>query len=90
MSEIQRSDVVESKDVIDVAMGQHHCIEVVNSGPKSLLPEIYRGVDEDFLPRVLDESRDSQSLVSRILGKTGLTLAPYRGHASRSSCSEES
>ena len=67
-SKIQRADVVETEDVIDVAVRNQNSVEAFDLCPQRLLPEIARSIDENFLILMLDEYRNSKPFVARILG----------------------
>ncbi len=89
VAKIQRPDVIKAEDVIDVAVSDEHRIELADICPQCLLAEIRRGIDEDRLPFMLDEDRDAEPLITRVIGETRLAIAGDRGYASRGSGSEE-
>src|SRR5690606_4345618 len=84
-----RPDVVEPKYMIHMAMRYQHRIQPPDIRPQRLLPKIRRGVDQHGLPGMLDQYRDPQPLIARIVGHTRLTIARDRRHASGSPCSEK-
>lgn len=67
VAEIERANIVQSKHVVDVAMGDQDGIELAYVRPKSLLPKIARGVDQDSFSGMLDQDRYPQTLVARII-----------------------
>lgn len=89
VAKIQRPNVIEAEDVIDVAMRDEHRVELADFGPQCLLTEIGRGINEDRLAFVLDEDRDAEPLITRVIGETRLAIAGDRGYACRGSGSEE-
>ena len=62
---------------------------MANARPQCLLAKIDRGIDQDLLVVVLNKNGNAQPLVSRVLGKAGLTVTPDRRNAGRGACAEE-
>lgn len=89
VTKIERANVVEAEHMIDVAMCYENSVEMTNTGPERLLTEIDRRIDEDLFIAVLDQYRNPQPLVTRVVGQTRLTIARDRGHTSGSSGSEK-
>ena len=48
VTEVQRPDVVQAEDVIDMAMRYQNGVEALDLRPESLLPEIDRRIDENL------------------------------------------
>jgi hypothetical protein len=67
MTKVDRSNIVESKDVVHVAMCNQDRIEPANSLTQRLLSKIGRRVDEYCLLSVFDKDGRPQSLVSRVV-----------------------
>ena len=75
--------------MIDMTMRNQNRIQMVDLRPQSLLPKIDRGINEDLLIAMLDQDRNSQAFVTRVLRKTRFAIAPDRGNAGRCACAEE-
>src|SRR2546423_18862 len=84
VAEGQGADVLESSDVVGVAVRDEHGVEVLDALTKRLLPEIGRRVNEYRLAVVLDEHGDAQAFVARVVRRARLALAADGGHAGRS------
>src|ERR1043165_825727 len=54
-TKVQRSDVVETKNVIGVTVSDENCIELFQSEAQSLLAEVCRRIDEDSTPRLFND-----------------------------------
>lgn len=89
VAKVERPDVIKPEDVIDVAMSDQHRVELADICPKSLLAKVRRGIDEDRLSLVLDEDRNAEPLVPRVIGETRLAVAGDRGYACRGAGAEE-
>ncbi len=90
VAEIQRANVVEPENVIDMAMRNKNRIEASDFCAKRLLAKIYRRIDKNYFIAMLDKDRDSESFVTRIVGKTRFAITCDRGNTSRCACSEKS
>ena len=90
MAKIERPNIVEPKNMIYVAMRYQNRIEMADLRTQGLLAKIYRGIDKDLFIAMLDQNRNPEPLVARIVGKARLTVAPDRGNAGGSACAEES
>src|SRR2546423_2464118 len=84
VAEVQGAYVVESEDVVGVAVRDENGVEVLDVLTKRLLPEIGRRVNEYRLAVVLDEHGDAQAFVARVVRRARLALAADGGHAGRS------
>ena len=89
ISKIQGPNVVQSKNMIDVAMCYQHGVKPIDLSPESLLPKINRSIDKNFLMVMLDQDGDAEAFVTRIVGQTGLAVASYRRNAGGGACTEE-
>ena len=78
---IERANVVEPKHMIDVAMRYQYSVEVADLCTESLLAKIYRGIDEDLFVAMLDQYRDTQAFVTRIIRQARLTVTADRWNA---------
>jgi hypothetical protein len=54
MAEVQRTNVIETKNVIRMAVRDENRVEMPETDSQSLLPEIAGGVDDDRLSGVLN------------------------------------
>jgi hypothetical protein len=54
MAKIQRSNVIETEDVVGVTMSHQHCVEMFQAMTQSLLAKIGRSVNDNDLARVFD------------------------------------
>ena len=65
---IQRADIVEAEDVIDMAMRDQNSIEMSDIGPECLLTKVDRGIDKNACVLVFNEYRNPQPFITGILG----------------------
>jgi hypothetical protein len=61
VAKVKRANVVETEDVIGVTVRDQHRIEMLQTSAQRLLPKISGSVDDDRLPGVLDQNRDTQN-----------------------------
>jgi hypothetical protein len=86
IAEIQRPDVIKAEDVVNVAMRYQYRVEPPDICAKRLLAEIGRGIDKDGPARMLDEDRDAEALIARIVRKARPAITRDRGNAGRGAC----
>jgi hypothetical protein len=75
VTEIQRANIVQPEDVVDVAMGYKDGVEPLYLRPQCLLAKIDRGVDEDLGIAVFDQDRNAQPLITRVFRQARLAVA---------------
>src|SRR5688572_6387324 len=68
IAKIQRPNIVESEDMIDMTVGDEDRIEPIDLRPQSLLTEIDRRIYENFRFVMLNEDGHPKSFVTRIVG----------------------
>ena len=74
--EIQRTNIVEPKDVIDVTMGYQDRVEITDPSTQGLLAKVRGRIDQNRPSGVLDQHRNSEPFIPRILGPACLAIAP--------------
>src|SRR2546428_1120582 len=89
MTKVERTNVVEAKDVVGMTVRDQHGVEMLQTITQSLLAKVSRGIDDHGLPGMFDQYRDAQPLIPRIVGGAGLAVAGDRRHASRCAGAEE-
>ena len=89
VSKIQWANIVQAKDVIDVAVRYEHGVKPFYFCPQRLLPEVDGCIDENFFVFMLDEYRDPKPFVARILRKACFAIARDRRNAGRCACAKE-
>lgn len=89
MPEIERADIVETEDMVGVAVCDQKPIEPLNPLTKCLLSKVRRDIDQQRVRTVLDQQSSTQTSIARIIRSTGVAFAPDHGDAHRGSCSEE-
>lgn len=57
-AKVQRPDVIESENVIDVTVRDENRVDPLDLRPQRLLPKVDRCIDEDLVVIMLDEYRD--------------------------------
>ena len=57
--EIQRTNIVEPENMVDMAMRDQNGIQITDVCPQGLLTEIGRGIDEDRLTVLFDQYGNS-------------------------------
>src|SRR6185295_15798418 len=75
MTKIQRSNVIESKNVIGVTMRDQNGVEMLQTGAQGLLTKVSRGVNNNCLPGVFNKHRNAQALVTWIVRRARFTVA---------------
>ena len=75
--------------MIYMAMRNENGVEMADLCPQSLLAKIDRRVNEYFLIAMLDQDRNSQAFVTRIVGQARLAVAADGRNACRCACAEE-
>src|SRR6185369_8051631 len=81
--------VVETEDVIGVTVRDQHGIEMFQTSSQRLLPKVGGSVDDDSLPGVLDQDRNAQTLVARIVRRAGFAVARNRRNSGGCAGAEE-
>jgi hypothetical protein len=81
--EIERTNIVEAENVIDVAVRDQNGIKPLDICPQGLLTKIDRCIDEDLFVLVFDQDRNPQPLVARVVGQARLTITPDRRNTGR-------
>lgn len=74
--EIQRTNIVEPKDVIDVTMGYQDRVEVIDPRTQGLLAKVRGRIDQNRSSGVFDENGNTQAFIPRIHGTACLANAP--------------
>jgi hypothetical protein len=90
VTKIERPYIIKPKNVINVAMRYENSIKMADLRTQSLLAKVYRRINEYLLFAVLDQYRNPQPLITRIVGQARFTVAPDRGNAGRCACTEKS
>jgi hypothetical protein len=67
VSKIERTYVVEPKDVINVTVSNQNGVKIFDLCAKSLLAKIDRGINKDLFVLVLDQDRDAKAFVTGIV-----------------------
>src|SRR6185369_2966937 len=89
VAKVKRANVVETEDVIGVTVRNQHRIEMFQTSAERLLPKISGSIDDDRLPGVLDQDRDTQTLVARIVRRAGFAVTRNRRNARGCAGAEE-
>ncbi len=86
--EAERPHIVESENVIGVAVGIKHGVNFANAFADGLLAEVGRGVDENGVPIPLHHDRRSRAPIVRICRHAHAAVAADGGHAHRGSTAQ--
>ena len=86
LPEIDGPDVVQTRQVVLVLVGDENGIHSGDILAQELLPQVRTGIDEQIHPIHLHESRSTQPVVTRVGGTAHLALASHHGNALRSAC----
>ena len=63
--------------MIDMAMRDQNGVEVADLCPQGLLAKIDRCIDQNLFVAMFDQDRNTQALVTRVVGQTCLTITAY-------------
>ena len=75
MAEVQGADIIESEDVIGVAMCDQQSVELIDLFPQCLLPKVGGDVYDEPPIVILDHEPGTQPFIARIAGFTDITGA---------------
>jgi hypothetical protein len=89
MPEVLGANVIETKNVIRMAVCNQDCVEMSETNSESLLSEIAGGVNDDCLPGVLNQDRHAQTLVTRIVRRARFAIASDGRNARRCAGAEK-
>src|SRR5580704_5127534 len=81
LPQIIGTNIIESHNVISVAMGEQDCVEACNVGAQGLLAKIGSCVDDDILAVARKEQGRAQAVVVRVWRSANGTVASERGNA---------
>src|ERR1044072_3740191 len=90
ITEIQRANIIEAKNVVSMAVSDQYCVQPLQAVAQGLLAKVGGCVDEDRLSGVFDDNRDAQTFVARILRQASLAFAANGRNAGGSSGPEKS
>jgi len=78
---IERPNIVESQNVVGVAVGEEDGVEAIEADAEGLLAEIRSGVDDDVLAVAREKQGRAQAIIVGIGGGADAALARERGNA---------
>src|SRR5438132_759428 len=79
VAKVERANIVQSENVIGVAVCDQDRVEMLQAMTQSLLAKVGGSIDDDCLAAVLDQNRDAQTFDTRIVGDACLAIAGGRG-----------
>src|SRR6266545_259739 len=82
VAKVKRANVIESKDVVGVAMRHQDRVKTLQSIKQSLLAKVSRSVHDHSLPGMFDQHRHPQAFVPRIFRGAGFAIASDRRNTS--------
>jgi hypothetical protein len=88
LPDIVRSNIIKSEDVVGVAVREQDCVQAVEANAEGLLAEIRAGVNYHVVAAAGNEQGRAEPLIVGIVRMAHAARAAERGHAHRSSGTE--
>ena len=81
LADVERPNVVETQDVVGMAVGEQDGVEAVEPGAQGLLAEVGSGVDDDVLIVAREKQGRAQTIVAGVFGTADAAVTAESGHA---------